>query len=148
MGISLPQRETFLVRALVASMVLHLLFAYFVPTVAWLQSQGPTVESLSFVRVVHISVATPLPAIHPPSAAAPQRAAIPRIVQTKPLRSRVPNDRPRTAFSRGQSQAPALARATAGAAAPQAAATGAPSSAPQEKVATAETRHDAGGYMP
>lgn len=148
MGISLPTQHPFLVRALLASIALHVAFALFVPTVAWLQSDGPTVETLSFVRVMHISVSTPRPALHPPAAAAPLRATLPRIIRTTPSRTRIPSHRAPATSAKGQAQAPFVAQTTPGAAAATAVATGAPSTAPQQQVATAETRHDAGGYMP
>lgn len=148
MGISLPSGHPFLVRALLVSIALHIAFALFIPTVAWLQSDGPTVETLSFVRVMHISVSTPRPALHPPAAAAPLRATLPRIVRTAPSHARVPSRHAPATSAKGQSQAPVLAEATPGSAVAQAVSTGAPSAAPQQQVATAETRHDAGGYMP
>lgn len=148
MGISLPDRRSFLARALVASVALHVALALFVPTVAWLQSEGPAVETLTFVRIIHIAVSTPRPSLHASAAAAPTRAAAPRIVHPRSSQAHASRVLQRTRPTKGIAQAPVVALSTPGAATVHPVATGAPSSAPVEKLAAAETRHSVGGYMP
>ncbi|MDQ2866604.1 MAG: hypothetical protein M3R51_10290 [Candidatus Eremiobacteraeota bacterium] len=138
----------FIVLAFALSLALHAVFALLVPTVAWLHTPGPTVERLSFVRVIRISVATPRPAVRPSAASAPQRAATPRILRSTPAHTHESGSHRRAQNAKGRSQAPVVAQVTPGAVSVKPAATGAPSSAPQEKIATAETHHDVGGYMP
>ncbi|MEO9171319.1 MAG: hypothetical protein ABI282_01090 [Candidatus Baltobacteraceae bacterium] len=148
MGISLPHRNQFLTQALAASVALHIVIALFVPTIAWLQSAGPPVERLSFVHIVRIAIATPRPVVHRTAASAPQQAAVPRVTHSQPHVARVARTHKALVVSGPRAQAPLVAVAAPGAATVETGATGAPSSAPDEKVATAETRHDEGGYMP
>ena len=48
--------DRFLTRALLASIVLHLIFAYFIPSITSFAGTGPAIETLSFVKIIRLSV--------------------------------------------------------------------------------------------
>lgn len=149
MGISLLDRQSFLVRALLASLALHVAFALCIPAVAWLDRPGPPVETLSFVPVVHISIETPHPVVRRPVARAPQRAAVALIAARSPAHAKPGSNRAKPAPIGRHAQAPLLGNATTGAAANAPSdATPAPSAAPQVQIASADTHQNVGGYMP
>lgn len=75
--------DRFLTRALLASLALHLLFAFFIPSLAAVSGAGPTIETISFVRMVRISIQHMQPKVQPQVATAPQHAASPSITHVR-----------------------------------------------------------------
>lgn len=154
MGTSRPYRDRLLMQALAASIALHLLLASLVPALALLHQQGPPIETISFLHVVRISIATAPPVRTPRPASAPLRA---RIVTTvvPHMRSRRPPAR-RYSASRPVAQHAATSAPVAGNPAvgasmmpPPPRVTALPSATPAaEHVASVENRSQVGGYMP
>lgn len=142
--------DRLLYRALVLSLALHLLIALFIPALATFEGNGPSIQTISFVRVIHISVLPKRPVAHEHPAAAPIKAPAPQIE---------PQHR---ATSRPQEHAPAPARVSRapvvaaqprhGSAIAQVEASAAPAAVtatPQAAdVASNETQENTGGYMP
>ncbi len=152
MGTSL-RRDRILLEAIVASLVLHLVVALFIPTLAWLRGEGPTIETLAFVRVTHIAVETPMPRTRQVAAVAPHFAPVPHIVHAQPSRPRMHIVKERLLPSRENvlSRAPLIAAEQTQGQATQSTATGAPAAPAtpqQEQVASTQTRPEVGGYMP
>ena len=140
-----------LYRALAISLALHLVFALFFPALATVQGDGPSVETISFVRVLHISVlpARPVARTHP--AVAIERAPVPAVVI--PPRNAGPASHEKRTLPARSSRAPMVGEeqrrggtvAQAETSAPPAAVTATPAAA---TVASSETRENTGGYMP
>ena len=61
-------------RATLASVAIHLLVALAIPALAWTASSAPPVETISFTRVLHITITPPRAPHPPPRALAPHRA--------------------------------------------------------------------------
>ena len=152
MGISLLRGDRFLLQAMVLSMVLHSIVAYFIPTIAWLRGEAPSIETLAFVRVTHIAVETPRPVAHPVAATAPQRSPVVHLTKSQPHHALAKSHTRAHSAANKASRAPVVAsEETPGSIAIQSSATGAPAApaTPQtEQIASTETRHDVGGYMP
>ena len=152
MGISLIRGDRFLVQAMFASIALHLIVAYFIPTIAWLRGEAPSIETLSFVRVTHIAVETPRPVVHPLAATAPQHAPVVHLTKSHPHHAQAKTHTRALTAPNKASRAPIVAtEETPGRVAMQSSATGppaAPATPQTEQVASTETRHDVGGYMP
>lgn len=72
------QTDRFLTRALLASLALHLIFAYFIPAITTFASAGPTIETISFVKMIRISMHKQQPT-RVQAATAPQIAPKPAI---------------------------------------------------------------------
>ncbi len=152
MGISLMRRDRLLIQALLVSIAFHLIGAYFIPTIAWLRGEAPSIETLSFVRVTHIAVETPRPAVHPPAAVAPQRAPIVHIARAHPQHARAKITHRTQIAASSNSRAPVVAsQETPGSVGARTRATGAPAAPAtpqQEQIASTQTREQVGGYMP
>ncbi len=153
MGISLMRLDRLLIQALLVSLAFHLIGAYFVPTIAWLRGEAPSIETLAFVHVTHIAVVTPRPAVHPPAAVAPKRAPIVHIARSRPHQApaKAPH-RVQQIAATNNSRAPVVAsQETPGSVGARTQATGAPvapATPQQEQVASTQTRENVGGYMP
>jgi hypothetical protein len=144
-----------LTQALAASMTLHLLFALLIPRLTW-SAAATNIETITFVKLMTIRVQTPRPRVREVPAAAPLRAAAPRIAPLTHARARVAKVQKPVREPKRVVRVVAAAPVTASSASPgglsavQAAAAGtpaAPVTAPPPEVATA-TRHGVGGYMP
>lgn len=140
-----------LYRAILLSLALHLVIALFIPALATLEGSGPSIETISFVRVIHISIQKPQPVAHERPATAPLKAPIPQIEPQHRATSRpMQRSAPATArLSRAPVEAGESRKGSAVAAvdasAPPVAVTASPQAA---TVASNETREDTGGYMP
>jgi hypothetical protein len=140
-------------RALLGSVAVHALVALLIPALAWTAAGSPSVETISFVRVLRVARAPARPPLPPPLARAPRRAPAAKIslatrhqiARERPERRAVP--RPRIA-TRDASVAPARAAVTdvgtasgTGTSAPEATAT------PLSRTVATVGSH-AGGYLP
>lgn len=142
--------DRLLYRALMLSLALHLLIALFIPALASFEGNGPSVETISFVRVMHISVLPKRPVAHERPATAPVKAPAPQIEPQHRATSRPEEHAPGPARV---SRAPVVgaqphhgsAIAQVEASAPPAAVTATPQAA---TVASNETQENTGGYMP
>lgn len=144
--------DRLLYRAIVLSLALHLLIAMFFPALATFEGNGPSIETISFVHAIRISVLRERPVAHERPATAPVKAPVPRIEPQHRATSR-PMEHAQPAPAR-VSRAPvegtdarkgsAVAQVVE-ASAPPAAVTATPQAA---NVASNETREDTGGYMP
>ncbi len=142
--------DRLLYRAIVLSLALHLLVALFIPALATFQGNGPSIETISFVRVIHISVLPQRPVAHERPAAAPVKAPAPQIQPQHRATAR-PAERapapapisraPVSAVEPRKGSAVAQVQSTA----PPAAVTATPQAA---NVASNETEEHTGGYMP
>jgi hypothetical protein len=142
-----------LTQALVASLVLHLLIALVIPVMTW-SASSTTVETISFVHLMHITVATPKPKIREVAATAPHYARVLHIapiahVRPRPMRIKRVHVAVRPIAT--AAAAPYVAPAVPGGTAQQRGQPGTPAAPvtapPQQEVANA-TKHDVGGYMP
>jgi hypothetical protein len=140
-----------LYRALLLSLAIHLVIALFIPALASFAGNGPSIETISFVRVLHISVLKARPVAHEHPATAPVKAPVPRIeprqratsrparhvsAQPAPL-SAAPENAPEARKGSGVAQAVEASAPATSTATPQAA-----------MVASNESHEDTGGYMP
>lgn len=143
--------DRLLYRAIVLSLALHLVVALFFPALATFQGDGPSVETISFVRVMHISVLPTRPVASRHAAVALERSPVPSVTipprkvghathvqATAPARvSRAPiigtEQRQGGAAPQTESSAPPAAVAATPAAA---------------TVASSQTRDFSGGIMP
>lgn len=142
--------DRLLYRALLLSLALHLLIALFIPALATFEGNGPSIETISFVRVIHISVLPKRPVAHERPAAAPLKAPAPQIEPQHRATSRPEQHAPASArLSRAPVEAAQSHRGSAiaqvEASAPPAAVTATPQAA---TVASSETQENTGGYMP
>ncbi len=62
-------------RATLASVVIHIAAALAIPALAWTASSAPPVETVSFTRILHVTITPPKP---PPPPPPPPRALAPR----------------------------------------------------------------------
>jgi hypothetical protein len=153
MGTSLVAKDRPLSIAIAASLALHLLLAFFMPSLVWLSSAGATIETITFVRVPRVTVETPRPKIEPARATAPKHATVPHVAQVKPL---APAPHARRLLSKPKSQqteAPVVSSQMSVASGSVGNAVDAtpvaPSTPAEHEVASAPAqRHEAGGYMP
>ncbi len=144
--------DRFLYRAIVLSLALHLIVAMFFPALATLEGNGPSIETISFVRVIHISVQPARQVAHERPAVAPAKAPVPQI-QPQHRATSHPAERMQPAparVSRAPVQGTEARKGSAvahvvDATAPPVAVTATPQAA---TVASNETREDTGGYMP
>jgi len=139
-----------LYRAVVLSLAIHLLIALFIPALATFEGNGPSIETISFVRVIHISVLPKHPVAREHPAAAPVRAPVPQIEPQHRATARPAGHVPESArVSRAPVAAVQARRGSAiaqvEASAPPAAVTATPQAA---DVASNETQENTGGYMP
>jgi hypothetical protein len=142
------QTDRFLARALLASIVLHLIFAYFIPSITSFAGTGPAIETLSFVKIIRLSVkrtvepkqvhaatapvVAPKPAVERhPKATGPKSLTLTAVVQ----KSAATQVAAQTAPGAMQSQSNANANAT-------------PSTEQMQVAASNQSRADAGGYGP
>lgn len=141
-----------LYRAVAISLALHLIIAVFFPALVTVGGDGPAIQTISFVRTIHISVVPPHPVAHQQAAVAVERAPIAAVV-VPPRPSSAEHQRDRR-LERGRvSRAPIAGivqhkgSTAAGieASASPAAVTATPDTA---TVASSETRENTGGYMP
>lgn len=145
-------RDRLLLKALLASLLLHALIAYVIPAFAVVPGAGPAIETISFARALPIRIETPHPRVVPPRASAPVHARVLHAAKHRAQSARATRRAPArpTAHTR-QNVAPLVAAAThAGsnvrrAAAPRPSATAVPTAA---TVASVETKSESGGYMP
>lgn len=153
-------RRRFLGRAILASLAIHGLIAFVIPSLAQVASPQP-IETISFVRITHVAVAKPASPVQPSHPAAPKRVA-PRVVAAVPKPKRAPAEHPKprepkpAAPAFVAAAAPRKAAVTASVttratAPPQAVmplpkATSAP--APVQKAAPSQGTHIVTGFMP
>ncbi|HET9029619.1 MAG TPA: hypothetical protein VFN49_05530 [Candidatus Aquilonibacter sp.] len=145
--------DRLLYRAIVMSLALHLVIALFFPALASFRGNGPSIETISFVRAIHISVLPARRVAQQHPAVAIQRAPVaavvipPRRVGARTVHTKlVEHGRESHAPLVGvvQQKGSTLAAPVDASAAPAAvAATPAPAT-----VASSETRSQTGGYMP
>lgn len=139
-----------LYRAIVLSLALHLVLALFFPALATFEGNGPSIETISFVHTIRISVLPAKPVAHERPATAPVKAVVPQIAPQHRATSRpAEHAAPPAPLSRaplvgaeprkgsGIAQVESSAPPAAVAATPQAA-----------NVASNETHENTGGYMP
>jgi hypothetical protein len=137
-----------------ASIALHGLAALLIPALAWMPSSGPPVETVSFVRITHITVTRPRPQTHPqPRPEAPHRSthvilSVATHVELARVQSRHTASPPPVTY-REESGAPTVTAAQqvgngtgTGDPAPQATAT------PAVRAVASVGGHSAGGYLP
>lgn len=144
--------DRLLYRAIAISLALHLAIALFFPALVSIQDDGPSIQTISFVRAIHISVLPAHPVAHPKAAVAIERAPVTAVVIPPRPTSGVHHQDRRLTRGRA-SHAPIVGivqhkgSAVAGieATAPPAAVTATPAPA---TVASSETRENMGGYMP
>lgn len=117
------QHDRILTRALLASLVLHLIFAYFIPAITTYAAAGPAVETISFVKMIRISLHKEQPQ-HVQAATAPRLAPRPVIEKQRTVAA-------------GKQFTPSKATRSTANAAPQIAAQTAPGAAPAANVANA-----------
>jgi hypothetical protein len=86
-------RRRFLGRAFLASLVIHGLIAFMIPSLAQVAAPQP-VETISFVRITHIATSRPASPRQPSHPAAPKRVA-PQIVAAIPKPKRAPAVQPK-----------------------------------------------------
>ena len=141
-----------LYRAIVLSLAIHLVLAMFFPALATLEGNGPSIETISFVRVIHISVQPARKVARERPATAPLKAPVPQIEpqhratsrpaeRTAPAPARVSRAPVESSEARKGSAVAQVVEASA----PPAAITATPQAA---TVASNETHEDTGGYMP
>ena len=143
------QNDRFLTRALLASLVLHLIFAYFIPAMTAFNGAGPAIETISFVKMIRLSIVHHDPPKHLHAAVAPEIAAKP-VIDKHPIAA-------------GQREAKTVAQQTRVVAAPNLAAQAAPGVAAAQSTANAnatpsdekmnvaastQSRHQTGGLSP
>ena len=140
-----------LYQAIVLSLALHLVIALFIPALATLEGNGPSIETISFVHAIHISILKARPVAHERPATAPVKAPLPQI---QPQHRATARSSERLVRQPGRvSGAPMTGEARKGSAVsqvveantPPAAVTATPQAA---SVASSETHEDTGGYMP
>jgi hypothetical protein len=138
--------DRFLTRALLASLALHLLFAFFIPSLASVSGSGPTIETISFVRMVRMSIQHLQPKAQPQAAVAPKHATTVSITHARTVNgshanSVQPQTRPDAAPNVGaQSQLNANAQGVAP--------NSTPAQAQTQVAASNQTRQQTGGNMP
>ena len=139
--------DRFLTRALLASLALHLLLAFFIPSLAAVSGSGPTIETISFVRMVRMSIQHLQPKAQPQAATAPRHATITAITHVRTINGsraqRVPpQSRPDAAPALGaQSQFHSSATQDV-------APNSTPAQAQTQVAASNQTRQETGGTMP
>ncbi|HEV7178341.1 MAG TPA: hypothetical protein VGN11_00610 [Candidatus Baltobacteraceae bacterium] len=155
MGTSLLHKDRLFVQALLASLGLHFMLALFVPTLAWLQRAGPPIETISFVHVMRISVATAPPLAEPRAATAPRHSRVPKVETTQPQRARTPSRSAQRSMRTANvpaSSAPVIAERSNESAAVGTNASAPPAPPPatpsEERVASVQNHNSVGGYMP
>src|SRR5579872_1954877 len=146
-------RHRFLIEALLASLLIHLVVALLLPPLALVARRGPPVETLSFVHVPKVTIALRKPVIRQTRSTAPRRAAHPQVARhpsqqaAAPTRSIV-----RKPSHKGATVAPVVGELSAGTSASQTAPTAAPQATPTaaaaRQVANRDTREAQGGYLP
>jgi len=138
--------------ATLASLALHVLAVLAIPALAWTASSATPVETVSFVRILHIQIVPPKPAL-PPRAIAPHHEPTPTInfaskthvVRTMPHR----NASPEPAVATNAPAAPAvgtITRAGTGSAESNGAPNATPS--PASRAVASVGTHQNGGYLP
>jgi hypothetical protein len=142
-----------LTQAFAASLMLHVLIATVIPAMTWSPS-ATTIETISFVHLMHITVATPKPKIRQVAATAPHRAPAAHLAPIVHVRPRLVNlKRPRVLAlpTAKAAAAPFVAAAQPGGTTQQRGEPSTPAAPvtapPQQEVANA-TKHDMGGYAP
>ncbi len=141
-----------LYRAILLSLALHLVIALFFPALATLEGNGPSIETISFVHAIRISVLRARPVAHEHPAAAPVKAPVPQVQPQHRSTSRpaehAPSQPARLSGAPVVAVEPRKGSAVSQvveASAPPAAVTATPQAA---TVASNETHEDTGGYMP
>ncbi len=144
-------RDRILNLALLASLALHLVVAYLIPSLTSFTGEGPSVETISFARIVHLIRTNPHLVIRKQMAAAPVHAVRP---QHTPLTQRAGPHRvaPRPREHQ-QSRAPVAATVPQTTLAVQEQSTQspapvAPSPPVQQQTQSTQTRYQTSGYMP
>ncbi len=155
MGTGTLRRDDPLLRvALPASLAIHLAIAALIPALAVVQGDGPSVETISFARIIRVQREVVRPVVRVHVAAAPQRAPLPHLARATPAPARL-GTRPVHVLPaqplRTQSVAPVVAAPRAGAPDATTGVSAAPiASAPAQTTTVASTRHAdrQGGYLP
>ncbi len=144
--------DRLLYRAIVLSLALHLLIALFFPALATFEGNGPSIETISFVRVIHISVLPKRPVAHEHPAAAPVKATVPQIEPQHRATARPAEHAPpaperisRAPIVAAEPRKGSAVARIVEASAPPAAVAATPQAA---NVASSETEENTGGYMP
>ena len=140
-------------RATLVSVVIHVLAALAIPALAWTASSGAPVETVSFTRILHVTITPPRTPKPPPRAIAPRRqpkaavnlAAKVRMATLAPH----PHASRENAIATNAPAAPAvgtIARAGVGTADSNAVPDATPS--PQVRAVASVGTHQSGGYLP
>lgn len=143
------QQDRFLTRALLASLALHLIFAYFIPSITSFAGNGPAIETLSFVKIIRLSVKKAVEPKQLRAATAPVLAPKPSI-DHRPKVAGVHATSKRFTTTRSNAAAQVSDRTAPGAAQAQstANASATPSQEAIQVAASNQTRQNAGGYGP
>ncbi len=141
--------DRLLQRALIASLVLHLIFAYFIPSLSAFQGVGPTIETISFVKMVRMTIQRP--AVNVRVAQAPKRAPIVSISKDARTLGTSPSPRQTAVVTTRENSAITTASKTQTGAAAAVSAntpTATPATDQSQSVASTQTRQQTGGFMP
>ncbi len=153
MGIRTLRRDDPLIRvALPASLAIHLAIAALIPALVVIQSTGPAVETISFVRVLRVTENVTRPVARKRAATAPRPRVLPRAAHPRPAPAPVarrPLPAPPVPHP-ALNAAPLVAAAHTGAAhaVTDVSAPPATSAPERSQVASASTARMPGGYLP
>jgi hypothetical protein len=140
-------------RATLASVVIHIAAALAIPALAWTASSATPVETVSFTRILHVTITPPKPPPPPPRALAPRRS--PKQTVNYASRIRMVSAMPRhraaaeSAIATDAPAAPALGsmqRVGTGTSDNDAAPNASPS--PAVRAVASVGSHQNGGYLP
>ena len=154
MGILAPRYDRLLVLAILASLTLHLVVAYFIPAVAEFARRGPAIETIIFTHVARISFEQRKAAPRRSHAAAPRRSTQLRVAHATPVErasghnAQVKHSVKPTDVS---AAAPAFGTTSVGNTSATAIASATPAATPTtdaRQIASVEKQNEPGGYMP